>query len=94
MVLYYLENQKDTQLHLYYRTGGDCGGEHYDGTNELTEARFFLDKETAESHIANANNWWTKYDFKVKSITADELMEMVAAKKPNVMSFAIEDWSY
>ena len=94
MKLYYLENQKDTQLHLYYRTGGDCGGEHYDGASELVNARFFLDEKEAESHIKKANDWWTKYDFKVKSIESDDLVKLIAEHKPKITSFAIEDWSY
>lgn len=89
MLLYYLVNSVETPNHKYFRNGGDCGGEHYDGTNNLLDARFFTSEDEAKSYIKTANDWWTKYDFHVCNITSDELMDLMAAQK--LRSFILDD---
>lgn len=81
--LYYLENAVPTynDQAKYFVNGGDAGGEHYSGASQLLDARFFLDKATAKRHVATANNWWQKYDFKVKSIEIAEL-KILMEKSP------------
>lgn len=90
MVLYYLENSVNAPNHKYYRNGGDCGGEHYDGTSNLLHARFFLTEAAAKEHIDNANSWWKKYDFHVAEITSEELLTCVANQK--LQSFILSDF--
>jgi hypothetical protein len=90
MTLYYLENSVDVPHHKYYCNGGDCGGEHYDGTGDLLQARFFLTEEEAKSHIKNANDWWKKYDFHVEEISSEELFTMLANQK--LQSFILSDF--
>lgn len=81
MMLYYLVNSVETKNHKYFRNGSDIGGESYDGTNRLLDARFFTSEKEAESYIKTANSWWTKYDFHVCTITSDELMDLMAQQK-------------
>lgn len=90
MTLYYLENSVDAPNHKYYRNGGDCGGEYYDGTSDLLQARFFLTEAEAKEHIDNANSWWKKYDFHVAEITSEELLTLVANQK--LQSFILSDF--
>ena len=89
MMLYYLVNSVETKNHKYFRNGGDIGGERYDGTNRLLDARFFTSEKEAESYIKTANSWWTKYDFHVCTITSDELMDLMAQQK--LKSFILDD---
>jgi hypothetical protein len=86
MILYYLENKVKSKDHRYYCDGADIGGEYYAGTNKLIDARFFLDEETAKKHIKHANNWWTKYDFEVKSIEFEDLIK----SQKNLKTFFID----
>lgn len=81
MMLYYLVNGVETKNHKYFRNGSDIGGENYDGTNRLLDARFFTSEKEAKSYIKTANSWWTKYDFHVCTITSDELMDLMAEQK-------------
>lgn len=90
MLLYYLVNSVESRNHKYFRNGGDCGGEHYDGTNNLLDARFFTSEDEAKSYIKTANDWWTKYDFHVCNITSDELMDLLAEQK--MKSFILSDF--
>lgn len=90
MNLYYLVNSVETPNHKYFRTGSDIGGESYDGTNNLLDARFFVDKKIAESYIHKANSWWTKYDFHVESITSSKLIAMLKQSTPKTGSFYID----
>ena len=75
MNLYYLENKlagKSYQQHKYY-TG--CGDMECDaGSDNLSDARFFLQKEDAEGAIKSANDWWEKHDYEVKSIDIEALI--------------------
>ena len=81
--LYYLENNVKTynDQAKYFVNGSDAGGEHYSGASELLNARFFFDEETAKRCVPTANNWWQKYDFKVKSIEISEL-KILMEKNP------------
>ena len=75
MNLYYLENKlagKSYQQHRYYTGCGDM--ERDAGSNNLSDARFFLQKEYAEGAIKSANDWWEKHDYEVKSIDIEELI--------------------
>lgn len=92
MKLYYLENSVATEDYKYYRNGSDCSGESYDGTGDLKYARFFLDKETAKAYIKDANSWWTKFDFHVKSIEFDELMNLIQQESPLLKTFILDRW--
>lgn len=89
MMLYYLVNSVETKNHKYFRNGSDIGGESYDGTNRLLDARFFTSEDEAKSYIKTANSWWTKYDFHVCTITSDELMALMAEQK--LKSFILDD---
>lgn len=75
MNLYYLENKlagKSYQQHKYY-TG--CGDMECDaGSDNLSDARFFLQEEDAEGAIKSANDWWEKHDYEVKSIDIEKLI--------------------
>jgi len=75
MNLYYLENKlagKSYQQHKYYTGCGDM--ERDAGSNNLSDARFFIQKEDAEGAIKSANDWWEKHDYEVKSIDIEELI--------------------
>ena len=75
MNLYYLENKlagKSYQQHKYYTGCGDM--ERDAGSNTLSDARFFLQKEDAEGAIKSANDWWEKHDYEVKSIDIEKLI--------------------
>lgn len=75
MNLYYLENKlagKSYQQHKYYTGCGDM--ERDAGSNTLSDARFFLQKEDAEGAIKSANDWWEKHDYEVKSIDIEALI--------------------
>lgn len=94
MKLFYLENKVKTpdNDYKYYRNGSDCGGESYDGTSDLRYARFFLDEETARAYLSDANDWWTKFDFQVKSIEFDEWVKIVQQDNPRLKTFLIDRW--
>lgn len=81
--LYYLENSVPTynDQAKYFVSGSDAGGERYNGASQLLNARFFFDEEEAKRCIHTANNWWQKYDFKVKSIEISELIALMKTKK-------------
>jgi len=75
MNLYYLENKlagKSYQQHKYYTGCGDM--ERDAGSNNLSDARFFIQKEDAEGAIKSANDWWEKHDYEVKSIDIEALI--------------------
>lgn len=75
MNLYYLENKlagKSYQQHKYYTGCGDM--ERDAGSDTLSDARFFLQKEDAEGAIKSANDWWEKHDYEVKSIDIEALI--------------------
>lgn len=75
MNLYYLENKlagKSYQQHKYYTGCGDM--ERDAGSDILSDARFFLQKEDAEGAIKSANDWWEKHDYEVKSIDIEKLI--------------------
>lgn len=75
MNLFYLENKlagKTCQQHKYYDGCGDM--ETDAGTNELSGAQFYATAEMAAADIKRANDWYTKHDYEVKSITLEELI--------------------
>jgi thymidylate kinase len=75
MNLYYLENKlagKSYQQHKYYTGCGDM--ERDAGSDNLSDASFFLQKEDAEDSIKSANDWWEKHDYEVKSIDIEALI--------------------
>lgn len=75
MNLFYLENKlagKTCQQHKYYDARGDM--ETDAGTNELSSAQFYATAEMAAADIKRANDWYTKHDYEVKSITLEELI--------------------
>ena len=75
MNLYYLENKlagKSYQQHKYYTGCGDM--ERDAGSDNLSDARFFIQKEDAEGAIKSANDWWEKHDYEVKSIDIEALI--------------------
>lgn len=75
MNLYYLENKlagKSYQQHKYYTGCGDM--ERDAGSNNLSDARFFIQEEDAEGAIKSANDWWEKHDYEVKSIDIEALI--------------------
>lgn len=75
MNLYYLKNKlagKSYQQHKYYTGCGDM--ERDAGSNNLSDARFFIQEEDAEGAIKSANDWWEKHDYEVKSIDIEALI--------------------
>lgn len=75
MNLFYLENKlagQTGQQHKYYDGCGDM--ETDAGTNVLSGARFYATAEMAAADIKRANDWYTKHDYEVKSITLEKLI--------------------
>ena len=75
MNLFYLENKlagQTCQQHKYYDARGDM--ETDAGTNELSAAQFYATAEMAAADIKRANDWYSKHDYEVKSITLEELI--------------------